>query len=79
MQRIDGPKILFACPQDLVTRVDKIATHLGLTRAEIIRTMLETSCEGFEPFMKLGILRKMLARKSELTRRISKAMQPSLL
>jgi len=78
MQRIDGPKIIFNCPQVLVDRVEKLATHLGVTRAEVIRIMLETSCDGFEPFMKLGVLRKMMAQKSELSRRISKAMQPTI-
>ena len=79
MQRIHGPKVIFNCPQELVDRVEKIASHVGVTRAEAIRIMLETSCDGYEPFMKLGVLRKMMAQKSELSKRMSKAMQPSLL
>ena len=79
MQRIDGPKILFNCPRDLCARVDKIAKHVGTTRSEIIRIMLETSCEGFEPLMKVGLLRKMVAKKSELKQRMINGLQPSLL
>ena len=79
MQRIDGPKINFHCPQDLIARVDKIATHVGITRSEAIRTMLETCVEGYEPLMKVGILRKMVAKKQELKQKMINAMQPSLL
>ena len=63
MQRIDGPKILFNCPRDLCSRVDKIATNVGTTRSETIRIMLETCCDGYEPFMKLGLLKKLMAKR----------------
>lgn len=79
MQRIDGPKINFHCPQDLISRVDKIADHVGITRSEAIRTMLETCCEGYEPLMKVGMLRKMVAKREQLKQRMINAMQPSLL
>jgi len=79
MQRIDGPKVIFNCPQDLVTRVDKIAKHTGMTRAETIRLMLETCVEGFEPLMKVGMLRKMVAKKTQLKERMISGIQPSLL
>lgn len=79
MQRIDGPKINFHCPQELIARVDKIAAHVGITRSETIRLMMETCVEGFEPLMKVGMLRKMMAKKSLLKERMISGIQPSLL
>ena len=79
MQKIDGPKIQLNCPRVLLDRVDKIAKHVGITRSETMRIMLETSCEGFEPLMKVGLLRKMIAKKSELKQRMISGLQPSLL
>jgi len=70
---------MFHCPQDLISRVDKIATHVGITRSEAIRTMLETCVEGYEPLMKVGILRKMVAKKEQLKKKMIDAMQPSML
>lgn len=79
MQRIDGPRILFHCPQDLISRVDKIAAHTGTTRSETIRIMLETCCEGFEPFMKVGLLRKLVAKRGLLKEKLMSGIQPNLL
>ena len=79
MQRIDGPKINFHCPQELIGRVDKIANHVGITRSEAIRTMLETCCEGYEPLMKVGLLRKMVAKKDQLKKKMIAGIQPDLI
>ena len=76
-QKIDGPKVLFNCPWVLLNRVDKIAKNVGTTRSETMRIMLETCCDGYEPFMKLGLLKKLMAKR-ELNKKIINGIQPTL-
>jgi len=77
MQRI-GPKITLNMDPVLLARIDKIANHAGQTRADTMRLMLETCCEGYEPLMKVGLLRKMIENKQKIKNRIMKELQPDI-
>ena len=78
-QRIEGPRIIFNIPRELIDRVDHIAKKTNTTRSECLRTLIEVSCDSFEPFLKLGILQKVLERKHKLKEGIIKGIMPDLI
>lgn len=79
MQKIDGPRINLIVDQELLDKIDKFAKHLGTTRSEMMRVMLETCCDGLEPYYKLGILKKMFQAKFKFREKVFGDIQPELL
>lgn len=78
MQKIEGQMIQVKIPNDLLNRIDTICGKLGKTRAEVMRVMLEVSCDGFEPFMKVGILGKVIEQREKLGETVATNICPSL-
>jgi len=57
MQRIDGSKVVFVCPEDILEKVDKIAKRHGHTRSEAIRILLSFGSDVYGDFEAVGIVK----------------------
>jgi len=57
MQKIEGTKVHFIIPAELLSEIDRIAQRQGLTRSDIMRRFLDVGVEFFTDFERLGFVK----------------------
>lgn len=76
MQRIEGKQILVKLPDDLLAEVDRYAKRLHLSRAEMVRNLLDAGCMILSLYEGAGIVKMVdVFRRAEKTLRRSVGQQ----
>lgn len=57
MQKIDGERLAIIIPNEMISKLDRVAERLDLTRSQVMRNMIDVGLCVFEDFEKIGIIR----------------------
>lgn len=78
MEKIGPHHLQVTVSDELREEIDRYAAIVGVSRSQMMRDMLEISCEGLRPYYKLGVLQKMMSAKYHMKEKLFKTPQGEL-